>query len=262
MEEETFKAAVWYNGKTVNQDGNNPRYVGGIVKFIDVDPNTKVEVFLCTVQDIFGIPKAVPITMKYHIFFSSEISKLLDISLKSMLQPGLMLHPFYVEENVFKDVTDTISNMPRCPKSARNSNDVQSPPTRVEFPVKPSASAHVDGSLNHAENSSQAPVVNRIRTRQSNKRSVKDRDDPVSAGITGGMRIFIESLCGLRKTLDVERTETVGSIKERIRKTEGTAAKDQKLVYEGKNLAYDRTLADYGIAEGSTIYILQCLTGC
>ncbi|KAI3893084.1 hypothetical protein MKW92_039433 [Papaver armeniacum] len=223
MEEETFKAAVWYKGKTVNQDGNNPRYVGGIVKFIDVDPNTKVEVFLCTVRDIFGIPEA---------------------SLKSMLQPGLMLHPFYVEENVVKDVTDTISNMPICPRSARNSNVVQSPPTRVEFPVKPSASAHVDGSLNHAENSSQAPV---------------DRDDPVSIGITGDrvgmtsstdssqMRIFIESLCGLRKTLDVERTETVGRIKERIRKTEGTAAKDQKLVYEGKNLAYDRTLADYGI---------------
>ncbi|KAI3916349.1 hypothetical protein MKW98_004790 [Papaver atlanticum] len=273
-----FKAAVWYNGKTVNQDGNNPRYVGGIVKFIDVDPNTKVAVFLCTVRDIFGIPEAVPITMKYHIFFSSEISKLLDItpygSLKSMLQPGLMLHPFYVEENVVKDVTDTISNMPRCSRSARNSNAIQSPPTGVEIPVKPSASAHVDGSLNHAQNSFQTPVMNRVRTRQSIKRSVKDRDDPVSAVIVGDrvgrtsstdssqMRIIIKSLCGLEKPLDVESSETVRSIKEKICKIEGTAVEDQRLFHLGSQLRDDHNLAYIGISDGSTIHISQCMRGC
>ncbi|KAI3895188.1 hypothetical protein MKX03_025931 [Papaver bracteatum] len=277
MGEETIKAAVWYNGKTVNQDGNNPRYVGGIVKFIDVDPNTKVEVFLCTVRDIFGIPEAVPITMKYHIFFSTEISKLLDItpyeSLKSMLQPGLMLHPLYVEENVVEDVTDTISNMPRCPRSARNFNDIQSPSTGVEISVKPSARIH-DGSLNHAQNTFQAPVPNPIPARQPNKPSARDRDEPVRSVKVGDgvgrtsstnssqMRIFIKSLCGLVKTLDVERTETVGSLKERIRKTEGTAAKDQRLIYAGKQLEDGRSLAAYGIADGCTIAIVQCLRGC
>ncbi|KAI3870895.1 hypothetical protein MKX03_002445 [Papaver bracteatum] len=283
MGEETFKAAVWYNGKTVNQDGNNPRYVGGIVKFIDVDPNTKVEVFLCTVRDIFGIPEAVPITMRYHIFFSTEISKLLDIipygSLKSMLQPGLILHPFYVEENVVEDVTDTISNMPKCPRSARNSNAVQSPPTRVEIPVKPSASAHVDGSLNHAQNSFQTPVVNRVRTRQSIKQSVKDRDNPVSAVIVGdrvgrtsstdssqvnglAFSIIIKSLCGLEKPFDVESSDTVRSIKEKICKIEGTAVEDQRLFYLGSQLRDDHNLAYIGISDGSIIHISQCMRGC
>ncbi|KAI3845859.1 hypothetical protein MKW92_036088 [Papaver armeniacum] len=278
MGEETIKAAVWYNGKTVNQDGNNPRYVGGMVKFIDVDPNTKVEVFLCTVRDILGIPEAVPITMKYHIFFSSEISKLLDItpyeSLKLMLQPGLMLHPFYVEENVVEDGTGTYSNVPRCSRSASNSNAIQSPSTGVEISVKPSARVHVDDSLNHAQNSFQAPVPNPIPARHSNKPSARDSDEPVRSVKVGDhvgrtsstnssqMRIFIKSLCGLVKTLDVERTETVGSLKERIRKTEGTAAKDQRLIYAGKQLEDGRTLAAYGIADGCTIAIVQCLRGC
>ncbi|XP_026453383.1 uncharacterized protein LOC113354184 [Papaver somniferum] len=169
MGEETFKAVVWYNGKIVDQDRNNPRYVGGIVKFIDVDPNIKVEVFLCTVRDIFGIPEAVPITMKYHIFFSSEISKLLDItpyeSLKFML-PGLTLHPFYVEENVVEDDIHTYSNVPS--------------------PVKPSAHVHVDGSSSQGQSSSQALVPNPIPMRRSNKRSAADLDDSVNAVTVGG----------------------------------------------------------------------------
>ncbi|KAI3907517.1 hypothetical protein MKW92_032215 [Papaver armeniacum] len=280
MGEETFKAAVWYNGKIVDQDGNNPRYVGGTVKFIDVDPNTKVEVFLCTVRDIFGIPEAVPITIKYHTFFSSEISKLLDItpyeSLKLMLQPGLTLHHFYVEENVVQDDIDTYSNAPRCSRSAGYSGAVQSPPTGVEIPVKPSAHVHVDGSSSHAQSSSQALVLNPIPTRRSNKRSVADRDDPVDAVTVGGhvgrtstnsskMRIFIRSLCGKEKPLDIERTDTVRSIKERIRKIEGTAVKDQILAYKGIILRQEQdhfTVAYLGIDEGSTMDILQCMKGC
>ncbi|RZC51840.1 hypothetical protein C5167_020262 [Papaver somniferum] len=189
MGEETFKAVVWYNGKIVDQDRNNPRYVGGIVKFIDVDPNIKVEVFLCTVRDIFGIPEAVPITMKYHIFFSSEISKLLDItpyeSLKFML-PGLTLHPFYVEENVVEDDIHTYSNVPRCSRSVGYSGAVQSPPTGVEIPVKPSAHVHVDGSSSQGQSSSQALVPNPIPMRRSNKRSAADLDDSVNAVTVGG----------------------------------------------------------------------------
>ncbi|KAI3938278.1 hypothetical protein MKW92_048173 [Papaver armeniacum] len=290
MGEEILKESVWYNGKTVNQDGNNPRYVGGIVKFIDVDPNTKVKAFLCTVRDIFGIPEAVPITMNYHIFFSSEISKLLDItpygSLKFVLQPGLMLHSFYVEENVVKDitdtisnvvkdVTDTISNMPRCRRSARISNIVQSPPTVVEFPVKPSARGHVDGSLNHEQNSIEAPALNPIPKRHSNKRSATDRDDSIkpiivddhvkrtSSANSSQMVIFIKSLCGLTKTLKVERAETVGSIRERICKIEGIPVNEQRLSYGGKQLGEDhRTLADLGIESESTIPVLLCLRGC
>ncbi|RZC49731.1 hypothetical protein C5167_018159 [Papaver somniferum] len=162
-----------------------------MVKSIDVDPNTKVDVFLCTVRDIFGIPEAVPISMKYHIFFSPETSKLVDVtpayeSLKFIIQPGLMLHHFYVEENVVEDDIDTYSNAPRCSRSAGYSGAVQSPPTGVEIPVKPSAHVHVGGSSSHAQSSSQALVLNPIPTRKSNKRSVMDRDDPVNAVTVGG----------------------------------------------------------------------------
>ncbi|RZC88258.1 hypothetical protein C5167_016064 [Papaver somniferum] len=246
MGEDTFKAAVWYNGKIVNGDGNNPRYVGGMVKFINVDQDTKLEVFRGTVRDISGIPEAVPITLKYHIFISSEISKLLDITpyetLKFMLQPDLMLHTFYVEENVVEDVTDTISNMPRCRRSARNSNTIQMPPTGVET--------------------------------RSNKRSAGDRDDPVKAPKVGDsvggtssknsskVRIFIRSICGKLKPLDVEMTETIGSIKKRILKIEGTAVRNQRLLYDGMALKEDHvTVASLDIDEGSTIDILQCM-GC
>ncbi|XP_026452794.1 uncharacterized protein LOC113353390 [Papaver somniferum] len=257
-----------------------------MVKSIDVDPNTKVDVFLCTVRDIFGIPEAVPISMKYHIFFSPETSKLVDVtpayeSLKFIIQPGLMLHHFYVEENVVEDDIDTYSNAPRCSRSAGYSGAVQSPPTGVEIPVKPSAHVHVGGSSSHAQSSSQALVLNPIPTRKSNKRSVMDRDDPVNAVTVGGhvgrtsstnsshvndlMRICITSLCGKEKPLDIERTDTIGSIKERIRKIEGTAVKDQILAYKGIIIRQQQdhlTVAYLGIHEGSTIDILQCMKGC
>ncbi|KAI3895183.1 hypothetical protein MKX03_025926 [Papaver bracteatum] len=238
MGEEIFKVVVWYNGKTVNEDGNNPRYVGGIVKFIDVDPNTEVEAFLCTVRGIFGIPEAVPITMKYHIFFSSVMKRYVADLLESL-------------------------------------NAFQSPPTGVEFPIKPSTRGHVDGSLNHEKNNIEFPVLNPIPKRCSNKRSAADRDDSIkpiivddrvkktSSKNSSKMTIIIKSLCGLMKTLYVERNETVGSIRERICKIEGIPVNEQRLSYGTTQLREDdRTLVDLGIENESTINVLLCLRGC
>ena len=72
----------------------------------------------------------------------------------------------------------------------------------------------------------------------------------------GIMKIFIKTL---KKTfsLDVEYINTIQNLKDKIYEKEGFLQEGQRLIYEGKSLADDRTLYDYNIKEGKTIHLLH-----
>lgn len=81
------------------------------------------------------------------------------------------------------------------------------------------------------------------------------------SGSANGMKLFVKTLTGKMIELEVETSDTIKEVKEKIQEQDGIPPEQQRLIFGGKQLADAKTLSECSITAGSTLHLVLALRG-
>ena len=73
--------------------------------------------------------------------------------------------------------------------------------------------------------------------------------------------IKVRTLTGKEIEIDIEPTDSIERIKERVEEKEGIPPVQQRLIYGGKSLVDDKEAREYNIEGGVTLHLVLALRG-
>lgn len=83
----------------------------------------------------------------------------------------------------------------------------------------------------------------------------------VASPVHAAETFFVKTLTGKTFTIKAERTDSILTVKTKLQEQEGIPTDQQRLIFAGKQLEDDRTLADYNILPDYVMHLILRLRG-
>jgi ubiquitin-like protein Nedd8 len=75
------------------------------------------------------------------------------------------------------------------------------------------------------------------------------------------MLVKVKTLTGKEIEIDIEPSDRISRIKERVEEKEGIPPAQQRLIYAGKQMADDKAASEYNLEGGSVLHLVLALRG-
>lgn len=82
-----------------------------------------------------------------------------------------------------------------------------------------------------------------------------------SGRLLGGLMVKVKTLTGKEIEVDIEPSDSIARIKERVEEKEGIPPVQQRLIFAGKQMADDKAAREYGVEGGSVLHLVLALRG-
>jgi len=104
-------------------------------------------------------------------------------------------------------------------------------------------------------------LVLRLRGGGDSFAHLRSRSRACLSRLRGGQQLQVKTLAGKTISVEVEPTESIESVKQKIADQEGVEESTQRLIFGGKQLENGKTLEDYDISEDATVHLVLRLRG-